>query len=64
MERLRSFTTTDDLVLIRQLGFDHIRLSIDAEPLVSWQRGSANGVQFMTELDRVVKFALEQKLAV
>ncbi len=64
VERLRSFTTTDDLVLIRQLGFDHIRFSIDAEPLVSWQRGSANGVQFMTELDRVVKFALEQKLAV
>jgi endoglucanase len=64
VERLRSFATTDDLVLIRQLGFDHIRLSIDADPLVSWQRNSANGVQFMAELDRVVKFAVEQKLAV
>jgi endoglucanase len=64
VERLRSFTTTDDLVLIHQLGFDHIRLSIDAEPLLSWQRNAANGVQFMAELDRVVKFAVEQKLAV
>ena len=64
VERLRSFTTTDDLVLIHQLGFDHIRLSIDADPLVSWQRNAANGVQFMAELDRVVKFAVEQKLAV
>ncbi len=64
VERLRSFTTTDDLVLIRQLGFDHIRLSIDTEPIVSWQRNAASGVQFMAELDRVVKFAVEQKLAV
>src|SRR6202040_394728 len=38
VERLRSFTTTDDIVLIRKLGFDHIRISIDAEPLLDWQR--------------------------
>jgi aryl-phospho-beta-D-glucosidase BglC (GH1 family) len=64
VERLRNFTTTDDIVLIHQLGFDHIRLSIDPEPLVGWQRNSAEGAQFMAELDRVVGAALEQKLAV
>ena len=38
VQRLRTFTTADDIRLIRQLGFDHIRLSIDAEPLLAWQR--------------------------
>src|SRR5579875_943968 len=28
MERLRSFTTEEDIALIHQLGFDHVRLSI------------------------------------
>jgi len=64
VERLRSFTTTDDIVLIKKLGFDHIRISIDAEPLLGWQRGLPQGAQFMGELDRVVQAALEQKLAV
>jgi endoglucanase len=64
VERLRSFTTIDDIVLIKKLGFDHIRISIDAEPLLGWQRNLPQGAQFMAELDRVVKAALEQKLAV
>jgi len=64
VERLRSFTTTKDIVLIHQLGFDHIRLSIDADPLLAWQSGRENGAQFMTELDTVVRTAVEQKLAV
>lgn len=64
VERLRSFTTTDDIVLIKKLGFDHIRISIDAEPLLGWQRNLPQGAQFMAELDRVVQAALEQKLGV
>jgi endoglucanase len=54
---LRTFITEDDLQLIHQLGFDHIRLSVDPVPLEAWQRGDANGIAFMAELDRVMKAA-------
>ena len=64
VQRLRTFTTPDDIRLIRQLGFDHIRLSIDADPLLAWQRKQPNGIAFMEELDSIVKLAVEQKLAV
>ena len=36
VQRLRTFTTPDDIRLIHHLGFDHIRLSIDADPLLAW----------------------------
>ena len=64
MERLRTHTTAQDIVLIRQLGFDHIRISIDPDPLLLWQRNDSKGTAFMGELDSIVKVALEQKLAV
>ncbi len=64
VQRLRTFTTPDDIRLIHQLGFDHIRLSIDAEPLLAWQRKQANGIAFMGELDAIVNLAVQEKLAV
>src|SRR3977135_2604865 len=64
VQRLRTFTTADDIRLIHHLGFDHIRLSIDADPLLAWQRNQTNGTAFMEELDAIVKLAVEQKLAV
>ncbi|MCU1251931.1 MAG: Endoglucanase [Edaphobacter sp.] len=64
VQRLRTFTTPDDIRLIHQLGFDHIRLSIDAEPLLAWQRKQPNGIAFIEELDSIVKLAIEQKLGV
>ena len=64
VERLRNVITASDLTLIHQLGFDHIRLSIDADPLVAWQRGGGDGTAFMGELDRVVGTANADGLAV
>ncbi|HYK38140.1 glycoside hydrolase family 5 protein [Alloacidobacterium sp.] len=64
VERLRSFTTADDIALIHQMGFDHVRLSIDPEPLLSWLRNPEGTTPFVTELDHVVKNMLEQHLAV
>ena len=62
-ERLQTFTTPDDLALIAQMGFDHIRLSIDAAPLVEWQRAGSE-TPFMTELDQAVKTAVGDHLSV
>lgn len=64
VERQRSFTTSDDIALMHQLGFDHVRLSIDPDPLLSWLRNPAGTTPFVTELDRVVKTILDQQLAV
>lgn len=63
-ERLEAYTTPDDIALIARMGFDHVRLSIDADPLVEWQRAHGNTTIFMTELDRVVKTMLGNHLAV
>jgi endoglucanase len=64
VQRLRTFTTADDIRLIHHLGFDHIRISIDAEPLLAWQRQQASGTAFMGELDTIVNLAIQQKLSV
>lgn len=64
VERLRSYTTADDFALIHRLGFDHIRLSIDADPLQPWVYGRADGQAFVAELDRVIKEANAEQLAV
>jgi endoglucanase len=63
-ERLRTYTTADDFVLMHRLGFDHIRLSIDADPLQPWLYHWPGGDAFVSELDRVVKEANAQQLAV
>ncbi len=64
VQRLRTFTTADDVRLIHHLGFDHIRISIDPDPLLAWQRKQDNGIAFVGELDTIVNVALQQKLAV
>lgn len=64
-ERLRMFMTEDDIALIENLGFDHIRLSVDAAPLL--QGGLSrkdDGSPFLTELDRVVTTILRHHLSV
>ncbi len=64
VEYLRTFTTADDIALMAKLGFDHVRLSIDADPVTQWQQGQSDGAAFMTELDRVVKAIVDDHLAV
>ena len=63
-ERLRTYTTLDDIALIRRLGFDHIRLSIDPQPL--WHEGCADSLpsEYLTYLDQTIDAMLAQGLAV
>ncbi|HEY1498679.1 MAG TPA: glycoside hydrolase family 5 protein [Acidobacteriaceae bacterium] len=61
--RLQTFTTEADIALIASMGFDHIRLSIDAGPLLAWQN-AGKPTDFSTELDRVVKVMLDNHLSV
>jgi aryl-phospho-beta-D-glucosidase BglC (GH1 family) len=65
-ERLRTYTTDADMALIAGMGFDHVRLSIDATPLVEWQRATTHTATtpFMAELDRTVAAILANHLSV
>jgi endoglucanase len=65
VERLRSFTTEDDIALMEKLGFDHVRLSIDPAPLIAGNLTNGHSDSpFLKELDRVVDSMLQHHLAV
>ena len=67
VQRLQSFTTANDIALIAKMGFDHCRLSIDGDQLMTWfytQRDAHQTTGFMTELDRAVKIMLADHLSV
>ncbi|MHB8301904.1 MAG: glycoside hydrolase family 5 protein [Acidobacteriaceae bacterium] len=63
-QRLATYTTPQDIALIAAMGFDHVRLSIDAAPLLGWQRARPEGVSFMTALDRAIATILQNHLSV
>jgi aryl-phospho-beta-D-glucosidase BglC (GH1 family) len=58
-------TTPEDLAIIAKLGFDNLRLSVDASPLEQSPRG-ADGLnaEFMTRLDRALDTILGDGMAV
>ncbi len=67
VHQLQTYTTADDIALIGKMGFDHCRLSIDGDQLMTWfytQRDAHKQTGFMIELDRVVKTMLDDHLSV
>ena len=64
VQRLQTFTTADDFRLMAAMGLDHVRLSIDADPIAEWQRHGSESTPFVTELDRAVKAIVDQHLSV
>jgi endoglucanase len=65
-ERLASYTDVNDIGLIKQMGFDHIRLSIDPDPLsrpLMWS-SDPQADPFVSALDKIVKAAQSNGLAV
>ena len=58
-------TTPEDIAIIAKLGFDNVRLSVDATPLEQYPRG-ADGLnaEFMARLDRALDNILADGMAV
>ncbi|MGA8670699.1 MAG: glycoside hydrolase family 5 protein [Terracidiphilus sp.] len=58
-------TTPEDIAIIAKLGFDNVRLSVDATPLEQYPRG-ADGLnaEFMARLDRALDNILANGMAV
>src|ERR1035438_5216249 len=63
--RTDRYTDADDIALIAKLGFDNVRLSIDAAPLEGWPRGQDGlNAEFLARLDKAVDTMLADGLAV
>jgi endoglucanase len=54
-ERLASYTTPADFKAVRYLGFDHVRLSINPEPLIADAKTGALRDDAMARLDETVR---------
>ena len=63
-EHFESWTTAADIALIKNMGFDNVRLSVNPQPMFS--RGHADEIpaEYLGYLDAAVKMMLDQDLAV
>ena len=63
--RTGRYTDADDIALMARLGFDNVRLSIDATPLEQYPRGKEGmNADFLARLDHAVDTMLADGLAV
>lgn len=59
-----TFTTGDDMALIKAMGFDHVRLSVNPQPLMTPRRPDQLPAAYLGYLDAAVKMILDHGLAV
>ena len=62
-EHLETWTTAEDIALIQRMGFDHVRLSINPQPM--WHSNHADELpaDYLSYLDGAVKLILDHGLA-
>jgi len=58
------WTTEDDIALIKLLGFDHVRLSVNPQPMLTPHQPEQIPAAYLASLDRAVKMILDHGLAV
>jgi len=63
-EHFQSWTTAEDIALIKSMGFDHVRLSVDPQPMMVNHRPDAIPAEYLGYLDAAVKMILDRGLAV
>jgi endoglucanase len=63
-EHLQSWTTAQDIALIKAMGFDHIRLSVNPEPMFLHNHADEIPPEYLGYLDDAVKMILDHDLAV
>src|SRR6266404_1923773 len=61
---LESHTTAEDIALIRKLGFDHVRLTLEPAPLLNGEDPGKLNVGYLKYLDNALDMILAQRLAV
>jgi len=63
-EHFESWTTASDIVLIKSAGFDHVRLSVNPQPMMDAMRRRDGSTEYFGYLDAAVKMILDAGLAV
>ena len=63
-EHLQTWTTPADIALIKSAGFDHVRLSVNPQPLMDAARHHDDKAEDLSDLDAAVKMILDAGLAV
>src|SRR5256885_3611089 len=63
-EHFQSWTTAEDITLIKAMGFDHVRLSVNPAPMMPIHRPDEIPSEYLGYLDAAVKMILDQGLAV
>jgi endoglucanase len=63
-EHFQTWTTESDIALIKSLGFDHIRLSANPQPMFVHNHADEIPSEYLGYLDDAVKMILDHDLAV
>ena len=63
-EHVQTWTTAADIALIKSAGFDHVRLSVNPQPLMDAARHHDSSKEDLSDLDAAVKMILDAGLAV
>ena len=62
-EHLLTWVTADDIALIKSMGFDHVRLSVNPEPMMRHNMADQIPAEYLGYLDGAVKMVLDRGLA-
>jgi endoglucanase len=63
-EHFESWTTPSDIALIKSAGFDHVRLSVNPQPMMDAARHHDGTAEYFGYLDAAVKMILDAGLAI
>src|SRR6266704_1692148 len=63
-DHLETWITADDIALIKSMGFDHVRLSVNPEPMMRHNMADQIPPDYLGYLDDSVKMILDHGLAV
>jgi endoglucanase len=63
-EHFEAWTTADDIALVKSMGFDHVRLSINPQPMMRHNLADQLPPEYLGYLDAAVKMILDHGLVV
>src|SRR5258708_6243719 len=63
-EHFQNWTTASDITLIKSIGFDHVRLSVNPQPMMDAGHRSDGMAEYFGYLDAAIKMILDAGLAV
>jgi len=63
-EHFQTWNTASDIATIKNIGFDHVRLSVNPQPMMDALHSPESGAEYFAQLDAAVRALLDAGLAV